>query len=38
MTLKDLITLINQSESIEKFAEDNLLKIAISGDGRYEIR
>jgi RNA ligase len=35
MTLTDLLTLINQSESIEKFAEDNLLKIAISGDGRY---
>ncbi len=31
MHLSEIVSLINSSESIEKFAEDNLLKIASSG-------
>lgn len=34
MHLSEIVSLINSSESIEKFAEDNLLKIASSGN-RY---
>ena len=32
MKLTELVELINKSESIEKFALDNLLKIATQGD------
>ena len=35
MTLQDILNLINTSESIQTFAETNLLKLASSGDGRY---
>jgi len=35
MTLNNLLTIINEAESIQVFAEDNLLKLADSKDGRY---
>ena len=35
MTITNLLEKINQAENIQAFAQDNLLKLVVSGDGRY---